>query len=327
MRVPAFAALDPVIAAALAAGVLAAVCVLVFLAAERRRRRQQRTEALARRWQPHVHEAATPSARLAQPAASSAIGNLLPRQDRLRRRLLQTGRAVTIGQYYLGGLTTALLAAAAMTFGFGFSVPVTVAGAAVAGVALPRLLVDHLCRRRQRAFTEQFPEAIELIIRCLRTGLSVEESVASVASEMPGPVGPEFRRIGDAVRIGHPLEDALKDAVERIDTPEYRFFGVAIAIQRTTGGNLGETLANLADVLRKRRQMKQRIKAMASEPKASAWILGSLPFILFALILFVNSSYVMPLFDDPRGLTLIGAALISQGIGVVVMARMVRFEI
>ena len=123
------------------------------------------------------------------------------------------------------------------------------------------------------------------------------------------------------------LEDALADAIPRIDTTESKFFVVALAVQRETGGNLAETLENLSDVLRKRRQMKKRIKAMASEPKASAWILGCLPFIMFLIIFFVNTGYVMQLFSDPRGHTLITAGLISQAIGTLIMIKMVRFEI
>ncbi|MDE0412480.1 MAG: type II secretion system F family protein, partial [Gammaproteobacteria bacterium] len=200
-------------------------------------------------------------------------------------------------------------------------------GACVTGFALPHLFVSHLCRRRQRAFTDQFPEGIELIIRGLRTGQPLIESAAYMAREMPKPIGPEFQGIVDSVRLGNTLDDALRAALLRIDTPEFRFFATAVTIQQTTGGNLAETLGNLADMLRKRQQMKQRIKAIVSEPKASAWILGSLPFIMFAILFIVEASYVMTLFDDPRGHLLVGLALLSQFIGVVIMVRMVKFKI
>lgn len=330
-----FGSVDPSVAVMIASVVLATVCISVvggILVFGEQRQTNKRMAVMMRRWQPRVAADGTPTVRLAQydsslPTVDRILKRLLPRREMLRRRLRRTGRAITVGQYLVGCVVVGVLAGLAMFSLFGMSGPVSVLGGCAAGVALPHLFVGHLGRRRQKKFTSQFPEAIDLIVRGLRSGLPVVESIMTVAREMPKPVGAEFQTISDAVRFGQTLEDALWDAVPRIDTPEFKFFVVSIAVQRETGGNLAETLENLADVVRKRRQMKMKIKAMASEPKASAWILGSLPFIMFGIIFFVNTGYVMTLFIDPRGSTLIGFGLLSQFIGVAIMAKMVRFEI
>ncbi len=319
--------IDPNIAAILVAGVLALVYVLVLLVAMRRLRIRKRITALSQRWQSRADGTEIPSIRRDTLTVGPLLRKILPNQDRLRMRLSQSGRSITVGQYVLGSLVIGLLAAALMAVVLSYSVPVSVLGACVAGFALPHLFVGHLCRRRQHAFTDQFPEGIELIIRGLRTGQPLIESAAYMAREMPKPIGPEFQGIVDSVRLGNTLDDALRAALLRIDTPEFRFFATAVTIQQTTGGNLAETLGNLADMLRKRQQMRQRIKAVVSEPKASAWILGSLPFIMFAILFVIEASYVMTLFDDPRGHLLVGLALLSQFIGVLIMVRMIKFKI
>lgn len=264
---------------------------------------------------------------MAMPTVENILKRLLPRPELLRQKLTRTGLPLTIAHYAAGciiaGSVTGLVASFLLDRTLVLSILIGVGN----GFFLPHMVVGILSRRRQNVFTSQFPEAIDLIVRGLRSGLPVIESVNTVAREMEKPIGIEFRAIADAVSFGQTLEEALTDAVPRIDTPEFKFFVVALSVQRETGGNLAETLANLSDVLRKRRQMKKRIKAMASEPKASAWILGSLPFIMLGIIFFVNNGYVMQLFTDPRGHTLLTAGLISQSIGIGIMAKMVRFEI
>ena len=153
------------------------------------------------------------------------------------------------------------------------------------------------------------------------------ESIRIVGQEFNGPVGTEFSLISDRVRFGQQLEDALWDAVKRIDLPDFKFFVVSLSVQRETGGNLAETLENLSNILRQRRQMKLKIKAMSSEARASAMILGALPFLMFSIMLLINSEYVMTLFTDPRGLIMVGFGLACLALGVGIMWKMVRFEI
>jgi tight adherence protein B len=133
--------------------------------------------------------------------------------------------------------------------------------------------------------------------------------------------------IADSITFGMTLQEALWAAAARIDIPEYRFFAITLGIQQETGGNLAETLDNLSQVLRRRRQMKLKIKALSSEAKASAWIIGSLPFMMFGIIMAENHRYAMTLFTDPRGWIMLACGFVCYGMGIGIMAKMVRFEI
>jgi tight adherence protein B len=181
--------------------------------------------------------------------------------------------------------------------------------------------------KRIKKFIGNFPEAIDTMCRGIRSGLPITESIAAVGREMPEPVGVEFHRISDGVRMGKSLESAMWDVAKRIDTPEFRFLIIAMAIQKETGGNLAETLGNLADLIRKRRQLRLKVKAMSSEAKASAMIIGSLPFIMFMLLLVVNSDYVLVLFHQTVGKIMMGIGITWMSIGWAVMLKMINFEL
>jgi tight adherence protein B len=188
-------------------------------------------------------------------------------------------------------------------------------------------VVGFLIKRRINKFTTKFPDAIELLVRGLRSGLPISETMTVVGNEVDGPVGDEFRAVSDKMKIGRTMDAALQETADRLGTPEFQFFVISIAIQRETGGNLAETLANLATVLRQRSQMKLKIKAMSSESKASAYIVGSLPFIVFGLIMWIAPDYMGSFFTDQR-LTVAGiGGLVWMGIGAFIMAKMVSFEI
>src|SRR4051812_10679957 len=251
---------------------------------------------------------------------------LLPKPALLRRRLHQTGRTWTLGQYAMANLAITvivalLLAMRGMPFVFAL-----LAGLAL-GLWLPHFMVGKLIKRRIIKFNARFPDALELMVRGLRSGLPITETMGVVADEVPGPVSVEFRNVSDKMKIGRTMDAALQETADRLGTPEFQFFTITFAIQRETGGNLAETLANLADVLRKRAQMKLKIKAMSSESKASAWIVGSLPFIVFTLIWFINPEYMGKFFIDQRLIITGLGGLIWMGLGVFIMAKMVDFEI
>ena len=200
-------------------------------------------------------------------------------------------------------------------------------GGLMLGAGLPHFAVNFLMAKRIKQFTTNFPDAIELLVRGLKSGLPVGETLGMVAKEIPGPVGEEFKMVTEKVRIGKTMEDALQETADRMGTPEFQFFVITLAIQRETGGNLAETLSNLADVLRKRAQMKLKIKAMSSESKASAYIVGSLPFIVFTMIYWVNQSYIGDFFVDERLMVAGMGGLVWMSIGAFIMAKMVSFEI
>lgn len=261
------------------------------------------------------------------PLLDRLIKSVLPAPEKLRARLQRTGRDITIAKYLSISLLVAVGTALAARFGFALAWPIAAPVGLGCGALLPHVTVGIMAQRRLNGFVALFPDSIDLIVRGLRSGLPVTESIATVGQEISDPVGVEFRRISDAVRVGANLEEAMWSVARRIDIPEFKYLIITLSIQRETGGNLAETLENLSDLLRKRRQMKLKVKAMSSEAKASAWIIGSLPFIMFGLLMLLNASYAMELVTDPRGNMLLGAGLGILAVGVGVMWKMVRFEI
>ena len=249
-----------------------------------------------------------------------------PRPELLRERLRRTGRSINLGTYGIGCLVVALVAFAG-ALPLGLSPVVALPVAALVGLWLPHLFIGYLVRRRANIFGKHFPEAIALMVRGLKSGLPVTETFQIVAQEVPDPVGVEFRQIVDQIRLGHPPEQALWDAVKRTDTAELKFLVVTLSIQRETGGNLAETLENLDNILRRRRQMKLKVKAMSSEARASAMIIGALPFIMVGILSLVNSGYISLLFTTTRGHHMLLAAACSMSFGVAVMTKMVKFDI
>lgn len=261
------------------------------------------------------------------PLIDGLVTHLVPRPELLRLRIARAGLRASLGHYvvicivsglaifaslYLTKVTSPLVA---LLFGIG------------GGIMLPHMVLAFLVARRRNKFIANFPDAIDLMVRGLRSGLPVTESIRTAGEEIADPVGQELRRITDSVRLGEKLEEALWECSRRLDIQEFNFFTVALAIQSETGGNLAETLANLSDVLRRRRQLKLKIKALSSEAKASAYIIGSLPFVMAVLIFLVNPGYIADLWTDPRGHFMVFLGFCSFAVGIGVMYKMVKFEI
>lgn len=256
-----------------------------------------------------------------------ALKRILPRPAELRQRLNRTGRSISLGQYagasgvcivvciILFLIFTPLAVAPAMLFGL------------VAGIGLPHMTVNRLIKRRQEKFIKLFPEAIDLIVRGLKSGLPVTESIYAVGREMEDPIGIEFRRMSDDIRLGKTLTDALWAAAARLDTPEFKFFVISLSVQQETGGNLAETLGNLSSILRARQQMRLKIRAMSSEGRASAMIIGGLPFIMFGLMMVLNPDYASVLYTDPRAQMVSVGSMIWMGMGMLMINKMISFEI
>jgi len=255
------------------------------------------------------------------------VQKFLPKPAELRSRLARTGSKLSNAEYAL--ITVVVMSSILVITHFLYEMtwPIALPASIAAGIILPHWTVGFLGNRRVNKFMKHFPEAIELLVRGLRAGIPISEAVITVGNDAPEPIGTEFRGVADAIRLGKSIEEGLWDVCSRIDVPDFKFLIIAISIQRETGGNLAETLAGLATTLRKRRQIKLKIKAMSSEARASAWIIGSLPFIMFFLLWLANDEYIMTLIDDPRGIYLIGTGLTMIAGGVGVMAKMVRFEI
>lgn len=258
---------------------------------------------------------------------ANILKQFVPRPAELRQRLANTGRKLSIGQYAVLCLTVITITALVFFFLIGLKLALSLLLGFLVGVGGPHIVVGSMINRRIKAFTNQFPDAIDLIVRGLRSGLPVAQSIAAVGQEFEDPVGVEFQTISDKIKIGKSMESALWETAKKIPTPDFKFFVITLAIQRETGGNLAETLGNLSDILRKRQQLKLKVKAMSSEGRASAYIVGSLPFIMFGLILVLNYEYGIVLIDDPRGRIAGIIGLIWMGIGAFIMAKMINFEV
>ena len=244
----------------------------------------------------------------------------------LSLRLHRTGKDWTITQYLYASIGLALTITVLIYLKTGAALLALIVGLLV-GAGLPHLVVGRYIKKRSNGFTTKFPDAIDLLVRGLRSGLPVTETLGVVATEVPGPVGQEFKLVTERIRIGRTMEDALQETADRLNTAEFSFFCITLAIQRETGGNLAETLSNLAEVLRKRAQMKLKIKAMSSEGKASAYIVGALPFVVFGMIYSINPEYLGGFFTDERLIVTGLGGLTWMGIGAAIMAKMVSFEI
>jgi len=235
-----------------------------------------------------------------------------------------TGNRIVLWHLFLaGGVSGALvylLFGRILSFSPMFSLVLAVAIAIAAAAALLRAAKA----RFQKIFLHAFPDALDLMVRAVRAGLPLADAIETIGVEISGPVGAEFRRIRDGVTIGLELERALECAAARIQAMEFRFFIVALSLQRRTGGNLAETLDNLSSTIRQRKEMGLKARALMSESVASAWLIGLLPFVAGTAIYYLNASYIQLLFSDPRGQTILGMAIGTLGVGVFIIRTMIR---
>jgi tight adherence protein B len=247
--------------------------------------------------------------------------------DKIRNQIAQAGLKMSVSEYLLVMGLVGFVMYGILHMAIGLKPPLAFVLGLGLGFFLPHTFLKIKTGSREKKFIKFFPESIDTMVRSIRSGLPIAEAVNVVASEMPDPVGEEFRNIRDGVRMGRSLEEAMWDVAKRINIAEYRYLIIAMSIQKETGGNLGETLHNVGEVLRKRRQMKLKIKAMSSEAKASAMILGALPFLVSGVLAVVSNGYISILFTDPRGNILLGIAFGMLFAGIFIMSQMINFEI
>lgn len=246
--------------------------------------------------------------------------------SQLREDLVQAGLTTSVTKFFV---VSAIIGVLAALFSFVASMPMIVVLSAglIGGLGLPRFYISQLKKRRLKKFTMLFADAIDVIVRSLKSGLPTGEAIALIGREMPDPVGTEFRLISESQRLGVTLDEALQKAVDRTPTPELKFFGIVLSIQQQTGGNLAETLTKLSDVLRQRKKMRDKVQAMSSEAKASASIIGSLPFAVGGLLGLVAPDYVGLLFTTDTGHMLLTGGMMVMGVGIFVMKQMINFDI
>jgi tight adherence protein B len=205
---------------------------------------------------------------------------------------------------------------------------IVVPGALVAGaLGLPRWFIAFKRSRRVKAFLEEFPNALDVMVRSVKSGLPLHDGVRLIAAESPEPVRTEFRRIVEGQQLGMPLPEAALRMQDTMPCPEAGFFGIVIQIQSQAGGNLSEALGNLSKVLRDRKKMKAKVQALSMEAKASAAIIGALPFIVAFLVYLSSPGYIMPLFTTSTGHLILIVSAIWMSMGIFVMRKMMNFDV
>jgi tight adherence protein B len=195
---------------------------------------------------------------------------------------------------------------------------------AVVAVGAPALLLQIMQGRYQRRFLDVFPDALDLIVRGVRAGIPATEAIEVVTREIAAPVGTEFKRMLDEIRIGTKMEEALQNAAERIRVPDFRFFVVSFLLQRQTGGRIAETLANLSAIIRQRKALRQKARALAAEAQASATVVGIMPLLAGVGLFLINRELMSVLFVDPRGRFMLGVAVVCLLSGIVTMKALIK---
>jgi tight adherence protein B len=240
-------------------------------------------------------------------------------------RLTQAGVAWTTQKFMIiSGILGAAVFGIAFFMGGGLIGAVGLAFAA--GFGLPRWALSYLKKRREKAFLKALPDAVDVIVRGIKAGLPLFESIKVVAADAPEPLKGEFLAIIETQAIGMPLGEACARLFERMPVPEANFFGIVIAIQQKSGGNLSEALGNLSKVLRDRKKMAEKIQAMSMEAKASAGIIGSLPPIVMLLVYLSTPEYISLLWTHPTGQLMLCGCVIWMSMGIFVMKRMINFD-
>jgi len=195
------------------------------------------------------------------------------------------------------------------------------------GVGLPKWFLGFMKKRRLKRFINDFSGAIDVIVRGIKTGLPVNDCMKLIAAETKPPVGEEFHLLTEGIRVGLTLEQSLNRMCVRVPLPEVQFFATVLLIQQKTGGNLGEALSNLSDVLRGRKSMEGKVKALSAEAKASAWILGSMPVAVGGLVNIMSPDYLTPLFTTTNGKMILLGCAVWMSIGTFIMSRMVKIKV
>ncbi|HEY1425153.1 MAG TPA: type II secretion system F family protein [Caulobacteraceae bacterium] len=243
----------------------------------------------------------------------------------LANKLKQAGLSISVMQFWMaGGGLGVVVALMAIMLRLNPLVALGLGGAA--GLGLPQWVLGFLAKRRTGKFTSAFSDAMDIIVRGIKSGLPVHDCLKIIGRETAEPLAGEFRSLVENIGMGMNLDQALEKLYEHMPTAEVRFFSIVMNIQQKTGGNLAEALNNLSTVLRARKLMKEKVKALSSEATSSAFIIGCLPPGVILLIMVWTPSYMAPMFSDHRGWLMLGGSAIWMGLGIFVMARMINFK-
>jgi tight adherence protein B len=242
---------------------------------------------------------------------------------RLEAAFAAAGNRVRLPQLVLTGIAAAAFTGFVARF-MGFNSVLVIGLSSAAAVAAPRFLLRFAQTRYQRRFLDVFPDAIDLIVRAVKAGLPALDAIDLAAREVAAPVGTEFQKVLDDTRIGVAMADALNYAADRIRVPDFRFFVASIVLQRRTGGGLAETLVNLSTLIRQRRTLRLKARALTAESKASAALISFMPFVAGAGLYLVKPDMMSLLFVDQRGRFMLGVAIVSLLLGIATMSAIIR---
>jgi tight adherence protein B len=244
----------------------------------------------------------------------------------LKAKITQAGLGFTEMQFYLGSVVLGLVSGAVVLLA-GIQIFVALGVAFVVGVGFPRFFVNFALKRRLKKFLDELPNALDVMVRSIKSGLPLNDSLRLIANEAKDPVKTEFRRVVESQQMGLSVPDAIARMYLTVPLSEVNFFAIVIQIQAQAGGNLSEALGNLSRVIRDRKKMKAKVTALSMEAKASAVIIGALPFIVATLVYLTSPEYMMILFTDPRGHLIMGCSAVWMSIGIFVMRNMINFDI
>lgn len=240
-------------------------------------------------------------------------------------KLKQAGLELSLRTFVIISVAMGMIGAL-LAFVLGGNILIVLGVGIAMGLGVPRWVVNMKAKARMKKFSLAFPDAVDVLVRGIKTGLPVHDCFKVIARESPEPLAGEFRLLVEGMGVGLTLADALDKMYMRMPTPELKFFAIVIAIQQKSGGNLAEALSNLTSVLRARRMMGEKIKAMSSEAVASAAIIGSLPPAVMIMVTLTSPSYMTVLFTDVRGHVMLLGAALWMATGVFVMKRMINFK-
>jgi tight adherence protein B len=244
----------------------------------------------------------------------------------LRMMIMQAGLEISPKAFWLFSAVAGILFAVPPLI-FGIPWYVSILGGIVGFLGFPRWFLNFLRKRRQNIFLHDFADAIDVMVRGLKAGLPVSDAMKVIAAESGPPVGPEFSEVVEGQRIGITIDQGIERMFERMPLSEVNFLGIVMSIQSKTGGNLSEALGNLSKVLRDRKKMKAKIRAVSQEAKSSAAIIGSLPFVIMGALTVLNPQYLNPLFNTNAGNIMLAGCGLWMLTGVLVMRKMINFEI
>jgi tight adherence protein B len=256
--------------------------------------------------------------------AQAAAGG--SRRVELRLALDRAGLSISARTFYLLSAVSAVVSSF-VYWAMHYPLYGLVAVPFVMGLGFPRRVLKSRAAKRQKKFTQHFADAIDVIVRGIRSGLPVGECLNIIARESPEPVCGEFKMLVEGQKLGMTLKQALERSCRHMPTADMKFFAIVLNLQQQTGGNLAETLAGLSDVLRQRKKMADKVKAMSSEARMTATIIGSMPFLISGMIYLINPAYISLLWTDHTGQKIFYGGLAWMGTGVFIMKQMISFEI